>query len=345
MTKRSLSSLASTLASYIKSGFSNTKAADHRKSMQDVYDSFPNLVDGGHEFDAEVGYSSTLPLTDDRSFVHKKELDDRYPSGLTAGRALITDVGGKAKVSDVTETEIGHLQGIRSSVQQQIDASPWKLPVLVAADANVSGSLSGTKVIQTISCGPGSRVFLMAQVVGANNGPWDVNSGAWTRPKDFDSASDNLSGAKFPILAGTYAGHYVTVDTYPIILGTTSIQSSIPEHATEVQLALKADKRLTTNSQTGTSYTLALSDASGKVDLANSSAITLTVPPASSVAFTAGDQIIIRQKGAGQVTIAPGSGVTINCYNSRTKITGQYGMATLIYEGGDVWSLEGNLTT
>lgn len=103
--------------------------------------------------------------------------------------------------------------------------------------------------------------------------------------------------------------------------------------------------RVKTNGITTTSYTLVLSDALKKVDMDNSSSITLTVPPVASVAFTAGDQILVRQKGSGQITFAAGAGVTINSYNSRNKTTGRYAIATLIYEGSDVWSLEGNLTT
>ena len=39
------------------------------------------------------------------------------------------------------------------------------------------------------------------------------------------------------------------------------------------------------NPQTGTSYTLVLADAAKIVECANAAAITLTVPPNSSVAF------------------------------------------------------------
>lgn len=101
----------------------------------------------------------------------------------------------------------------------------------------------------------------------------------------------------------------------------------------------------TINAQTGTTYTLALSDAHGVVELTNGSAITLTVPPNSSVAFPTGTKIALFQGGAGQVTIAPGSGVTLKSYDSALKLAGQEAGAVLIKVDTDTWRVEGNLTT
>ena len=101
---------------------------------------------------------------------------------------------------------------------------------------------------------------------------------------------------------------------------------------------------LTLNAQTGTTYTLVLADAHKLVTLSNGSAITLTVPPNSSVAFETGDQVNLLQLGAGQVTVAAGSGVTLRSEGSKVKLTGQYALATLVKIGTDEWVLVGNLT-
>ena len=77
--------------------------------------------------------------------------------------------------------------------------------------------------------------------------------------------------------------------------------------------------------------------------MTNASAIALTVPPASSVSWAAGTEIDVQQDGAGQVTVTPGSGVTINSYGGKTKTVGQYAVCTLKYEGADVWTLAGGL--
>lgn len=99
---------------------------------------------------------------------------------------------------------------------------------------------------------------------------------------------------------------------------------------------------LTFNAQTGTTYTLVLADAHKLVTLNNSSAITLTVPPNSSVAFETGDQVNLLQLGAGQVTVAAGSGVTLRAQGTRVKLNGQYALATLVKIGTDEWVLVGN---
>ena len=98
---------------------------------------------------------------------------------------------------------------------------------------------------------------------------------------------------------------------------------------------------LSLNAQTGTTYTLALSDAQKLVTLTNASAITLTVPTNSSVAFTIGDQVNIVQLGAGQVTVG-GAGVTLRSQGSKLKLNGIYSAATLIKIDTNEWVLVGN---
>ena len=101
---------------------------------------------------------------------------------------------------------------------------------------------------------------------------------------------------------------------------------------------------LTLNAQTGTTYTLVLTDAHKLVTLSNASAITCTVPPNSSVAFETGDQVNLLQLGAGQVTIAAGSGVTIRSEGAKLKLKGQYATATLVKIASDEWVALGNLS-
>jgi hypothetical protein len=98
------------------------------------------------------------------------------------------------------------------------------------------------------------------------------------------------------------------------------------------------------NAQTGTTYTLVLTDVGKLVTMNNASANTLTVPPNSSVAFPIGSRVDLVQYGAGQTTVAAGSGVTIRSIESNTKISGRYGGATLWKRGTDEWVLIGALT-
>ncbi len=99
------------------------------------------------------------------------------------------------------------------------------------------------------------------------------------------------------------------------------------------------------NAQTGTSYTLGLSDADFglMLTLSNASAITLTVPNESSVNFPVGSSINFTQLGAGQVTVAAASGVTINSQGAKMKTTGTYAVGSLIKMSSNNWLLFGNL--
>jgi hypothetical protein len=98
---------------------------------------------------------------------------------------------------------------------------------------------------------------------------------------------------------------------------------------------------LTLNAQTGTTYTLVLTDSAKFVTLSNASAITLTIPTNSSVAFPVGTQVNIVQLGAGQVTVG-GAGVTLRSQGSKVKLNGIYSAGTLVKINTDEWVLVGN---
>ncbi len=103
------------------------------------------------------------------------------------------------------------------------------------------------------------------------------------------------------------------------------------------------DNILTINAQTGTTYTLVLTDGGKMVTSSNGSAQTITVPPNSSVAFPVGTQIIVQNLGSANATLAQGSGVTIQSKDGNKEIDGQYAGATLIKTATDTWSLIGAL--
>jgi len=99
------------------------------------------------------------------------------------------------------------------------------------------------------------------------------------------------------------------------------------------------------NSQSGTTYTLVLGDAGKVIETTNAAAITLTVPPNSSVAFPIGTWIDIYQYGAGQITLTNGVGVTLRSADSKLKTRVQYSGITLVKRGTDEWMVFGDLTT
>lgn len=101
------------------------------------------------------------------------------------------------------------------------------------------------------------------------------------------------------------------------------------------------------NAQTGTSYTTVLADNGKLVTLSNASAIALTIPLNASVAYPVGAQLNLAQLGAGQVTIAGASGVTVvstGATAATPKSRAQYSTATAIQTSIDNWLVMGDIS-
>jgi hypothetical protein len=92
------------------------------------------------------------------------------------------------------------------------------------------------------------------------------------------------------------------------------------------------------NAQTGTTYTLVLTDQDKMVTLNNSSAITLTVPAA---VFSAGQYVNIQAIGAGQVTVQGDGTSTVT--GTGTKLRIQYSAATILCTASNTFQLIGDL--
>lgn len=137
-----------------------------------------------------------------------------------------------------------------------------------------------------------------------------------------------------------------TASTGAVMMGTgsgTSAWDTSPTITGLVTCSAGLVAPLQINAQTGTTYTFVAGDAGKLVTASNGSAQTYTVPPNSGVAFDVGTTITVIGIGAGKVTLAQGSGVTINSLDSEKAINGQHASATLIKTATDTWQLIGNL--
>ena len=92
------------------------------------------------------------------------------------------------------------------------------------------------------------------------------------------------------------------------------------------------------NAQTGTTYTLVLTDQDKLVTLSNANPITLTI---ANGIFSTGQQINIQQIGAGQVTIANDG--TTSFTGTGTKLRAQYSGATIVCTGTNTFTVFGDL--
>lgn len=99
------------------------------------------------------------------------------------------------------------------------------------------------------------------------------------------------------------------------------------------------------NEQTGTSYTLVISDKGKLIIGNNGSANTITIPPNSSVPFPINTVVYFRQGGAGETSIVAGSGVTIDSAGSALDMVTLNSGAAAIKTGTNSWWLFGDIET
>jgi hypothetical protein len=207
-------------------------------------------------------------------------------------------------LSTVDATELGYLNNVTSAIQTQLDAK-------------LTSSTAATTY----------------QAINAN-----VNTTELGYLDGVTSAIQTQLNAKQAVVSGvddTEIGYLNGV--------TSAIQTQIDTKASTSSVSAKTDKILTRTTQTGTSYTLVLGDADTMVTLTNAGAITLTVPLNSSVAYPVGTQIHLLQGGAGQVTVAGASGVTV-VSTPGLKLRAQWSSATCIKLTSDSWVLVGDLS-
>lgn len=92
---------------------------------------------------------------------------------------------------------------------------------------------------------------------------------------------------------------------------------------------------------TGSSGSLATTDAGGCVRSTGSSAVALAV---DSGAWVVGDVVQLRQAGTGALTVTAGSGVTVNVPSGRAAGARAQGSSlALHYVATDEWDLTGDL--
>jgi hypothetical protein len=92
--------------------------------------------------------------------------------------------------------------------------------------------------------------------------------------------------------------------------------------------------------QSGTTYTLALTDAGDYIQTTSTTAVTITVPLQSSVTWAADTEIYFEQNNTGQITIAGASGVTVNS-SETLKSFARYSVLALKRVAENVWTLTG----
>lgn len=110
--------------------------------------------------------------------------------------------------------------------------------------------------------------------------------------------------------------------------------------ATQTALDNKSDKNITLDRKTA-SYTLVSGDNNKLIEMNVATANTLTI---NASIFSAGNQILISQYGAGQTTITAGAGVTLRSSGGKLKTSAQYALCTIIAISSTEFYVSGDLT-
>ena len=254
--------------------------------------------------------------------------------GLSTEEKVLVGTRSGSSLSSIT-------RGVDGTTGAAHNAGATCYPVFTAVDADQANKVASTLTTKgdlLVTTGSildrlavGTNDFALLADSSATNGV------AWKQIPAAGIASDAVTTAK--ILDANVTAAKLASDS----VITAKIQNNAVTQAKLADRVIGSAEydNMTLNAQTGTTYTLVLSDAHKLVTLSNASAITLTVPTNSSVAFEIGDQVNLLQLGAGQVTVS-GAGVTFRSEGSKLKLKAQYATATLVKIGTDEWVLLGN---
>jgi hypothetical protein len=211
------------------------------------------------------------------------------------------------------------------TLNQNTTGSAGTATALATARAIYGNSFNGTADVTGIAVTGGMNMK------GSTSGTVNilpaavVTSYTWIPPSSI-AASTGMVMVVTAISSGTVTTQFVDISASYAGIAGVSTTFLIPQ--------------LSVNNQTGTSYTTVLSDAGKWVTSNNASAVTFTIPPNSSVAYPVNSFISFGNYGAGKLTIAPGSGVTINGTDANRAFV-QYADGYIRKTGTDTWVIGG----
>ena len=96
-----------------------------------------------------------------------------------------------------------------------------KAPVVAVTNAAIT--LSGEQTVNSVAVTEGDRVLVKDQADAAENGIYEVETGAWTRAGDWDGARDVVNGTLVLSALTPWVGFYQANATNPVVIGTTEV--------------------------------------------------------------------------------------------------------------------------
>jgi hypothetical protein len=172
-----------------------------------------------------------------------------------------------------------------------------------------------------------------------------ANSRAYVKCPDgyiFTVSHTSIGASTAPYVSAQIFMNAADTDRHPnIFTWNADSSSSFLSPTPQGGAAISAAQLVQINPQ-ATAYTLHIDDMNKIVEMNSASAVNVTVPPSSSVAFPIGAIVDVMQLGAGQVTLVAGSGVTLS--NAGSLLTrAQNSTLTLRKRLADTWNVSGDM--
>tara|TARA_R110000868_G_scaffold237470_3_gene491998 strand:- start:612 stop:2165 length:1554 start_codon:yes stop_codon:yes gene_type:complete len=237
------------------------------------------------------------------------------PTAVSGDAFSMTNMAEGATNKILTATERTKLSGIETSATADQTGAEIKAAYEVEANAFTDAQFTKLAGIATAATANSSDAVLVAR---ANH----TGTQTASTVSDFSSAADARIAADAALVK------------------LTGTQTLTNKTLTDPKITYTA------NAQTGTTYTLVLTDSSKVVTMSNASANVLTIPANASVAFVVNQSIAVIQLGAGVTTITAASGVTLNGVSAGSgALSNQYAAVTLYKIATDTWIASGGIGT
>lgn len=293
-------------------------------STEAIQDIVGGMVSGGTETGIAVTYDDTNARLDFVAEVTQAELD--AVSGAIPSTEAIQDIVG-GMVSGGTETGIAvtyddtnaRLDFVAEVTQAEIDA----LSGTYAPLANPT--FSGNVVVPDADAATEAMNRQTSDARYVQQSLFDANS-------ILIATADNT-----PIVLA------IAASRIPLRKATGDIIAGTGAEAAAILAGEVFKQAQEVNAQTGTTYTLVAGDAGKLVTLSNAGAITLTLPQDSDATIAVGTYVDLYQLGAGQVTVAAGTGATLRTSGLTAKARAQYARLGVQKVSANTWSLFGDL--
>jgi hypothetical protein len=296
--------------------------------------------------------SDTRTPTDD-TVSTAKIVDGAVTSAKIADGTIVNDdINASAAIgwtklavsSTVSETELGYVDGVTSSIQTQLDAKLASASAASTYAPLASPALTGTPTAPTANAGTNTtQVATTAFVTGAVNdliaaAPGALNTldelaAALGDDANFATTVTNNLALKAPLASPTFTGTVTVAASGIAFTDGTQTKEGVPSRTAIIQKSA--------------AYTLsALTERDSMIEVSHTggSAVDITIPANSSVAYPVGTSIDVLRTNTGGVRIVGAAGVTVNA-TPGAYLRAQWSAATLFKRATDTWVLIGDLAT